>query len=232
MVKFMDLHSSFFRMTEEQLWEAPEADVAVELCERGYAASREVSCAAYLFPFLLPVVRARLARAEVEDAAGWVDRVEEALRARAIPGILPAAGYARNLTDFAAGDVDAGREDLARADADWHRAHRVWLDDWARLDLVHRSVWSRRRGEAAALAGRVRSAAVDAGAAPVVSAADELLEASRDRRGGDPWAQLTAREYALAGLVVAGLTDRQIASRLTPAEPTAVRQHVEETATA
>jgi hypothetical protein len=220
MVKFMDLHSSFFRMTEEQLWDAPEADVAVELCERGYAASREVSCAAYLFPFLLPVVRARLARAQVEDAADWVDRVEEALRARTIPGILPAAGYARNLTDFAGGDVDAGREDLARADADWHRAHRVWLDDRARLDLGHRAVWSRRRGQAAALAGRVRSAAVDAGAAPVVSAADELLQSGRGR-GGDPWTQLTAREYALAGLVVAGLTDRRIASRLGPAERTA-----------
>jgi DNA-binding NarL/FixJ family response regulator len=58
---------------------------------------------------------------------------------------------------------------------------------------------------------------VDAGAAPVVGAADELLQSGRGR-GGDPWAQLTAREYALAGLVVAGLTDRRIASRLAPAE--------------
>jgi hypothetical protein len=218
MVKFMDLHSSFFRMTEEQLWEAPEADVAVELCDRGYVASREVACAAYLFPFLLPVVRAQLARAQVEDAAGFVDRVEEALRDRTIPGILPAAGYARNLTDFAAGDVDAARGDLDRADADWRRAHRVWLDDWALLDLAHRAVWSRRRGEAAALAGRVRAAAVEAGAAPLVSAADELLRSSRSGRGSDPWSRHTAREYALAGLVVAGLTDREIASRLAPAQ--------------
>jgi hypothetical protein len=222
MVKFMDLHSSFFRMTEEQLWDAPEADVAVELCERGYADSRDVACAAYLFPFLLPVVRARLARAQIEDAADWVDHVEGALRARTLPGILPAAGYARNVTDFAAGDVDAARADLDRADADWRRAHRVWLDNWARLDLEHRAVWSRRRGEAAALAGRVRAAAVEAGAAPLVSAADELLRSSRNDRGGDPWAQLTTREYALAGLVVAGLTDRQIASRLVPAERAAV----------
>jgi hypothetical protein len=225
MVKFMDLHSSFFRVTEEQLWDAPEADVAVELCERGYADSRDVACAAYLFPFLLPVVRARLAHAQIEDAADWVDRVEEALRARTIPGILPGAGYARNLTDFAAGDVDAAREDLARADADWRRQHRVWLDNWARLDLVHRAVWSRRRGEAAALARRVRAAAVEAGAAPLVSAADELLGPSRGGRSGDPWARLTAREYALAGLVVAGLTDRQVASRLAPDQRAAVGAH-------
>jgi hypothetical protein len=215
MVKFMDLHSSFFRVTEEQLWDAPEAEVAVELCERGYSASRDVACAAYLFPFLLPVVRARLARAQVEDAADWVDHVEDALRDRTIPGILPAAGYARSLTDFAAGDVEAAREDLARADADWRRAHRVWLDTWAQLDLAHRALWSRRRGEAAALAGRVRAAAVAAGAVPVVSAADELLRSSRV---SDPWGRLTAREYALAGLVAAGLTDRQVASRLAPAE--------------
>jgi hypothetical protein len=225
MVKFMDLHSSFFRVTEEQLWDAPEADVAVELCERGYVGAQEVANAAYLFPFLLPVVRARLARAQIEDAADWVDHVEEALRARALPGILPAAGHARNVTDFVAGDVDAAREDLDRADADWRRAHRVWLDDWARLDLAHRAVWSRRRGEAAALAGRVRAAAVEAGAAPLVNAADELLRSSRGGRRSDPWAQLTAREYALAGLVVAGLTDRHIASRLAPAERTAVEQH-------
>jgi hypothetical protein len=225
MVKFMDLHSSFFQVTEEQLWDAPEAEVAVDLCERGYAASRDVACAAYLFPFLLPVVRARLAQAQVEDAANWVDHVEDALRARTIPGILPASGHARNLTDFAAGDLDAAREDLARADAEWRRAHRVWLDSVARMDLVHRAVWARRRGEAAALAGRVRAAAVDAGSSPVVSAADELLRSSRSGPGGDPWAQLTAREYALAGLVVAGLTDRQVASRLAPAERAAVSAH-------
>jgi hypothetical protein len=227
MVKFMDLHSSFFRVTEEQLWDAPEADVVVELCDRGYAASRDVACAAYLFPFLLPVVRARLARAQIEDAADWVDHVEEALRARTIPGILPGAGYARNLTDFAAGDVDAAREDLARADADWRRVHRVWLDTWAQLDLAHRAIWARRRGEAAGLAGRVRAAAVEVGAAPLVSATDELLRSSRGGRDSDPWAQLTAREYALAGLVVAGMTDRQVASRLAPAERPAVAEHAQ-----
>jgi hypothetical protein len=63
-------------------------DTAVALCDRGRAASARVGDAAYLFPFLLTGLRARLARGEVADAERWLTEVAGELAARSIPGTL------------------------------------------------------------------------------------------------------------------------------------------------
>ena len=67
---------------------------AIGLCDRGYRASAQVADAAYLFPFLLTGVRARLAGGDVDDARRWLGDVVAALETRAIPGTLPASGAA------------------------------------------------------------------------------------------------------------------------------------------
>jgi DNA-binding CsgD family transcriptional regulator/tetratricopeptide (TPR) repeat protein len=194
---------------------------ALELCARGVAASAEVADAAYLFPFLGTGVRARLARGEIDEAAAFATRVEESLRVRNIPGTLPAIAQARGLLAFAVGDLAGAREQLAQAEEEWRRRDRFWEGSWARLDLARVAVRSRRTAEATALATAVRTAAAAVGARPLVAAADQVVP-----RGEQPWAPLSAREFAVASLVAEGLTNREIAARLVLA-PKTVSAHVE-----
>src|SRR5438034_1247227 len=44
---------------------------AIELCDRGYAASADAGDAAYLFPFLLTGIRAQLAAGSADGAEDW-----------------------------------------------------------------------------------------------------------------------------------------------------------------
>jgi DNA-binding CsgD family transcriptional regulator len=62
------------------------------------------------------------------------------------------------------------------------------------------------------------------GAQPLVTAAGEVLP--RTGRPDQPWAPLSAREFAVASLVADGLTNREIAARLVLA-PKTVSAHVE-----
>jgi DNA-binding CsgD family transcriptional regulator/tetratricopeptide (TPR) repeat protein len=197
---------------------------ALELCARGVAASAEVADAAYLFPFLLTGVRARLARGEVDAAAAFAARVADALTDRGIPGTLPALAHARGLLAFASGDAAGAKEQLTRAEEEWRRRDRFWEGSWARLDLARVAVRMRRPAEAGALASAVRTAAEAVGAAPLVAAADDVVP--RPGRRDQPWAPLSAREYAVASLVADGLTNREIAARLVLA-PKTVSAHVE-----
>jgi DNA-binding CsgD family transcriptional regulator len=65
------------------------------------------------------------------------------------------------------------------------------------------------------------------GSRPLTARAVELLRTARSRRGfGDPWAPLTAREFAVARLVADGLTNGEIATEL-DVSPRTVSAHVE-----
>jgi DNA-binding NarL/FixJ family response regulator len=78
---------------------------------------------------------------------------------------------------------------------------------------------------AARLLAEVRTIAATAGATALVDAADELAR-SFDREGPvEPWYPLSAREFEVAQLVAAGLTNRQIAERLVLA-PKTISAHV------
>ncbi|PZS30477.1 MAG: hypothetical protein DLM59_11190, partial [Pseudonocardiales bacterium] len=200
-------------------------DTAVALCDRGYAASDAVSDAAYLFPYLVTGTRARLARGDHDDAERWVRRTEAALRHRAIPGTLPGVDHARGLLHLAAGDTDAARASLRRAREAWDGRRRFWEGQWATLDLAACATRSRRHAEAAALAGDVRVSAARAGASTLVAAADRLLHPEQSEPAARPWHPLSAREYAVADLVAAGLTNRQIAAELV-LSPRTVSAHV------
>jgi DNA-binding CsgD family transcriptional regulator/tetratricopeptide (TPR) repeat protein len=203
-----------------------EHDRAVALCERGYAASVAVTDAAYLFPFLLTGVRAHLALDDPDGAERWLTRVEAALAVRSIPGTLPAITHGRGLLQLAAGEVAAARATLLRAGDAWRERSRFWEGTWALLDQASCALRSRRRAEAATLAGAASGAAERVGARTIVATAGALLRAGAGEREASPWHPLTRREYEIARLVAAGLTNREIAERLV-VSPKTVGAHVE-----
>jgi DNA-binding CsgD family transcriptional regulator len=214
------------------LWGLAEAarcrgdhDGALVLCERGFQASAEVTDAAYLFPYLLTGVRAHLAHNEADAAQAWADRVAAVLTARAIPGTLPAIDHARGLVLLARGDASAAHQRLEAASGAWRDRHRFWEGAWARLDLAAAAAQVRRRGEAALLTSEVRDLAAAIGATTLTDAADRLAASSGRARQADPWYPLSAREFEVAQLVAAGLTNRQIAERLVVA-PKTVSAHI------
>ena len=214
------------------LWGLAEAarcqgdyETTLTLCERGYQASAGVTDAAYLFPYLLTGVRAHLAGGDVDAAQAWSDRVGAVLTARAIPGTLPVIGHGRGLVLLARGDVPAAHQALESATEAWQARDRFWEAAWARLDLAAAAARARRRGEAARLAGEARAIAASAGATALADAADRLIALFDHRRPRDPWHPLSEREFQVAKLVAAGLTNRQIADQLVLA-PKTISAHV------
>lgn len=84
----------------------------------------------------------------------------------------------------------------------------------------------RRRGTAARLAGQARTSAEAAGATAIVEAAQAFLGTLGRQKPDAPWHPLTAREFEVAQLVAAGLTNRQIAEKLV-LSPKTIAAHVE-----
>jgi DNA-binding CsgD family transcriptional regulator/tetratricopeptide (TPR) repeat protein len=199
---------------------------AIEFCERGYAASDAAGDAAYLFPFLLTGIRAQLAAGHVDGAEDWSERVTARLEASGIPGVQPAAGHGRGLILTARGELAAALGELQVARDGWLNQHRFWEGTWAQLDLAAAASKSRRRGEAARICGEIRADALAAGAVVLVTAAEQLAASLGRSRPLEPWHPLSAREFEVAKLVAAGLTNRQIAEQLVLA-PKTVSAHVE-----
>jgi DNA-binding CsgD family transcriptional regulator/tetratricopeptide (TPR) repeat protein len=225
------------RMAEVQrlsppLWGLAEAarcqgdhDTALRHCERGYQASADVTDASYLYPYLLTGVRAHLARGDIDAAQAWSDQVGAVLTVRAIPGTLPAIGHARGLILLARGEAPAAYRELQAAGEAWHVLRRFWEGTWARLDLAEAAARARRRGEAAILTEEVRAIAAASGAAVLAAAADRLSGSFDQAKPAEPWYPLSEREFEVARLVAAGLTNRQIAEQLVLA-PKTISAHV------
>jgi DNA-binding CsgD family transcriptional regulator len=225
------------RMAELQrlsppLWGLAEAarclgdyDTAIIRCERGYQASAEVMDAACLFPYLITGVRAYLARGDLDAAHEWSARVGAVLTARAIPGTLPAIGHSQGLIRLARGDLPAAHQAVESARDAWRARRRFWEGTWAVLDLAVIASKARRRGEAALLLDETRALAAAAGATTLADDAERLARAFGPGRHADPWHPLSEREYEVAQLVAAGLTNRQIAERLV-VSPKTISAHV------
>jgi DNA-binding CsgD family transcriptional regulator/tetratricopeptide (TPR) repeat protein len=200
---------------------------AAALTERGLVASRAVRDAMYLFPFLVTGTRARLAVGDPLAAERWVAEVTAALLDRSIPGTLPAIDHARGLLALASGATGKARTHLARARQGWVDRRRWWEAAWSAVDLAGCAFRANRPAEASAIIEPTIQVARDMGAAPVVSAAEELATRLRARHPvDDAWAPLSAREFEVARLVAAGHTNREIAGELEIA-PKTVGAHVE-----
>jgi DNA-binding CsgD family transcriptional regulator len=214
------------------LWGLAEAarcqgdyDTALTLCERGYRASAGVTNAAYLFPYVLTGVRAYLALGDVDAAENWLSRVGAVLTVRAIPGTLHAIDHGRGLVLLARGEVSAAHQALESASESWQARRRFWEGTWARLDLAEVAARARRRGEAGVLLDEARIIAATVGATTVVDAADQLAASFGRGLKAEPWYPLSAREFEVAQLVAAGLTNRQIAEQLVLA-PKTISAHI------
>ena len=214
------------------LWGLAEAarcqgdyDTALTRCERGYRASAEVMDAASLFPYLITGVRAYLALGDVDAAQEWSGRVGAVLTARAIPGALPAIGHGQGLILLARGDTSAAYQAVESARDAWRARRRFWEGTWAVRDLAVIASKARRRGEAALLLDETRALAAAAGATTVVDDAERLARAWGPGRHVDPWHPLSEREFEVAELVAAGLTNRQIAQRLV-VSPKTISAHI------
>lgn len=200
---------------------------AIEHADAGRDASAAMRDAAYLFPFLLPGTRARLALGDVLGAERWASEVTAALCDRSIPGTLPAIDHARGLIAMARGSTGVARRALAVARDGWSARRRAWEACAATVDLARCAARANRPAEAATLLADAAASAERMGAVPILSLVREI-ESGLRRRGvvDEPWAPLTAREFEVASLIAEGRTNRQIAEALT-ITPKTVASHVE-----
>jgi len=215
------------------LWGLAETDLAggdatssIARCEEGYAIAVRTGERALFIPFVVTGARAYLAAHRPGDAETWLGRAREHLA-----GWDPIAGHAVSHADglvrLATGSMSAAREALERAARGWDERARVWEATWARLDLAYCLIRMNRHGESVALIGQVRETADRIGSPPLQSRADELARTSRARgTTEEAWWPLTAREFEVARLVAEGLTNAEIAERLTIAPKTA-SAHIE-----
>jgi DNA-binding CsgD family transcriptional regulator/tetratricopeptide (TPR) repeat protein len=213
---------------------------AARWCDAGLAASAEVDDAAYLFPFVVTGTRLHLARHDQLAASRWLERCAGLLDRRAIPGTMVALVHARGLLALAAGTTRQARRDLLAARAGWLASGRVWEGWWAGLDLAACELRSGRQAAATSAARPVRDQAGTAGAVPLMTVADDLLQRAAERGGrvggrapgsvggaGDAaWAPLTARETSVARLVARGHTNAAVADEL-GISPRTASSHVE-----
>jgi len=162
---------------------------------------------------------------DIDAAQAWSDRVAAVLTVRAIPGTLPAIGHARGLVLLARGEVPTAYQALRAASESWQALRRFWEGTWVRLDLAEAAARARRRGEAALHVDQVHTIAATAGAGVLAAAADRLMESFGPAKPTEPWYPLSEREFEVAQLVAAGLTNRQIAERLVVA-PKTISAHI------
>jgi ATP/maltotriose-dependent transcriptional regulator MalT len=187
---------------------------AVALTEAGFEASHAVADAASLFPFLVTGTRARLAQSEPAAAHAWAGKVSADLRARDIPGTLPAVDHAAGLIQLAAGRTGKARDLLNAARAGWSSRDRWWETQWCAVDLARCALASNRRTDASTLLEGVRDAAAAIASRPLLDAARELGSRLDEHDAAQPWSPLTLRELEVARLVAQGMTNREIAGEL------------------
>jgi predicted ATPase/DNA-binding CsgD family transcriptional regulator len=204
-----------------------QAAECAALCDEGLWASTDVQDAAYLFQFMVTGTRANLELGDIGTAERFMEDVAAGLRARSIPGTLPAIRHAEGLVALAAGRTGQARDALGEALEGWRSRRRMWEGSWAAIDLARCLHRSNRPADAAALVKEVAAFSERVESRPLAAAANDLARRLRAHHPkGEPWAPLSAREFAVARLIARGLTNREVAAELT-ISPKTVAAHVE-----
>jgi DNA-binding CsgD family transcriptional regulator len=188
---------------------------AIDRSEEGRAGSAAVDDAAYLFPFLVTGTRARLEAGDVGAADRWVRDVSERLRARSIPGTLPAIDHAEGLVLLAGGSLGRAQQSIDAAVTGWTTLRRMPDRIAAMVDAAACHLRAGRAVAAVEGAAQALAEATALGAVPHVERARTILEAARARHpDASAWAPLTSREFEVARLVADGHTNASIAAEL------------------
>jgi DNA-binding CsgD family transcriptional regulator len=215
------------------LWGLAETDLldghpdsAIERSEEASSLATTTGERALFIPFLVTGARSYIAARRPDEAGKWLDQAREFLTGwESIAGA--ALSHAEGLTRLAGGSLAAAREAFERAIGGWEDRGRAWEAVGARLDLAQCLIRMNRHVDAADVLEQVSARAQEMGSPPLVARADEVAKASRGRgREKDPWRPLTVREFEVARLIAAGMTNAQIAAELT-VSPKTVSAHVE-----
>ena len=158
---------------------------AVDLIERGAAASAAVDDAAYLYPFAVTGTRAYLALGDPGRAREWIERVADPIERRGIPGTLASLDHGRGLLAAADGSTGSARTHLVAATAGWRDRRRAWEGAWAQLDLARCHLRSNQRAEAVRMAARARDAALALPAPAIVRGAEAIIGRRRSAADAD-----------------------------------------------
>jgi len=215
------------------LWGLAEAatlggdhDAAIRHTDRALELARSGGEKARFAPIAVTGTRARIAAGRPADAQQWVADARE-VTAGIDPVAMPALLHAEGLLNLSAGSTGAARVAFERAVREWDARPRRWEAQWCRLDLASCLMRSGRYVDAANLLAEVRETAHGLGSAPLLDRAEELDRLNRRHDSEEAaWHPLTAREFEVAKLVGAGLTNVEIASELS-VSPRTVSAHVE-----
>ncbi|HEY7522944.1 MAG TPA: AAA family ATPase [Candidatus Limnocylindrales bacterium] len=200
---------------------------AIELARRAAAAYRTTEDTTLFAPYAVTGTRALLALGDPVGAASWVEEAERILATRSRPGPMIAVEHSHGLLLRAQGRLGKARQRLEAARASWLDRGRIWEATWSSIDLAECHVRAHRLNEAWVLLEETIETTSRLGCPPLRERAEHLLRSVRARRpGSEPWRPLTVREFEVARLIAAGLTNAQIAAELAIAPKTA-SAHVE-----
>jgi ATP/maltotriose-dependent transcriptional regulator MalT len=199
-----------------------EALRAVELLER---ALRQLPVHRRLdrFPAHELLVRARIARGELDEAASALAAVREVERLVGTTALRACADLAEGMLAAAGGDHDRARRLLEDAVDRFQRSGAPFEEAQARTELATSLVALGRVDAAEREAAAARTALLELGAEAEAGRAGRLVTASA--ADDLPLPEVTPREREVLCLLAEGLTNRQIAERLVVSEHT-VHRHV------
>jgi DNA-binding NarL/FixJ family response regulator len=177
------------------------------------------------FPALELLVRARIARGELDEAASLVETLQETARLVGTAPVRAHADLASGMLAAASGDHDRARRLLEDAVDSFERSGGPFETARARIELATTLLALNRPDGAEREAAAALEALLELGAPAEAERGRLVLEAARPAGGRSAIPEVTARERQVLSLLAEGLTNRQIAQRLVVSEHT-VHRHV------
>ena len=177
------------------------------------------------FPALELLVRARIARGELDEAASALETLREVERLVGTAPLRAHADLAEGMLTGAGGDHGHARPLLEDAVDRFQRSGAPFEAAQARLELATSLVALGRTDAAEREAAAALSCLLELGADTEAGRAERLLGAITRGGGRTTLPEVTAREREVLRLLAEGLTNRQISNRLVVSEHT-VHRHV------